>query len=281
MMERTRESRATRAIVVVILAYMALLPGPSWGQDAMEYYNLGLESSLANKRIGYFSKALALNPKLAEAYEKRGIHYYYQGQLDMAIQDYTRAMELRPHRASNYQMRGLAYLKKAHGEGLMAEANRLALMYSSFGVEESRAALHKSIDDFSRAVELSPQLTSSYSYRAVAYLVLGRIDEALRDCSTAIDFGGDPKSTARAYATRARIYKQLGQNELSQSDYDKSVSLDPYSPDYPPLHVPLISHHYGDSAGLKTTSRTGLLIIFLLTFVAIFRLTLRAPKKGS
>lgn len=280
MMERTRKSPARRTIVVAILAYVGLLPGPSWGQDAMGYYNLGLQSSLANKRIEYFTKALALNPNLAGAYEKRGIHYYYQGRLDMAIQDYTRAMELQPHRASNYQMRGLAYLKKAHGEGLMAEANRLALRYSSFGVEESRAVLQKAIDDFSRAVELNPQLTSGYSYRAVAYLVLGRTGEAFRDCATAIELGGEQKSTARAYATRARIYSQLGQNELSQSDYSKAVELDPYSPDYPPLHVPLISHNYGDRAGLKSVGRTGLLIIFLLTIVVIFRLTLGAPKKG-
>ena len=43
----------------------------AWGQDAIYFYNRGLESSMANKRIEYFTKAIQLNPNLAEAYEKR------------------------------------------------------------------------------------------------------------------------------------------------------------------------------------------------------------------
>lgn len=281
MMNRTRKNPAVRGIIVLTLGCLCLIAAPSWAQDAMKYYKLGLKSSLANRRIEYFTKALELNPNLAEAYEKRAIHYYFQGRLDSAIQDYTRAIMLKPDRASAYRIRGLAYLKRAHGEGLKAEVNRLALKYSRFGVEESREELQKAIDDFSRAIELSPELASGYSYRAEAYFVGGRIDEALGDCITAIELGGDQKSTAKAYAIRARIYRQLGQNELSNSDYCRSIALDPYSPDYPPLHVPLISNYSGDTAGLKTVRRIGLLILFLLTFVVIFRLTLQAPKKGD
>ena len=276
-----RKKTAVKRIVSAILASLLLLAAPSWGQDAMEYYSLGLKSSLANKRIEYFTKALELNPNLAEAYEKRAVHYYFQGRLDAAIRDYTRAIKLKPHRSGPYRMRGLAHFKKAHGEGLKAEANRLALRYSAFGVEESKEELQKAIDDFSRAIELSPQLASGYSYRAEAYLVGGRLDEALGDCIRAIELGGDQHSTAKAYAVRARIYRQLGQNDLSESDYYKASRLDPYTPDYPPLHVPLITSYSGDADALRTLSRTGLLIIFLLTLVVIFRLFLPVPKKGD
>ena len=105
------------------------------------------------------------------------------------------------------------------------------------------------------------------------------IDEAIRDSTTAIQLRGDQKSVAYAYATRAEIYRRLGQNELYKADFHKSVKLDPYSPDYPPLHVPLMLRYSVNTAGLKTVSWLGLLGIIILTFVLIFKLTLRAPEK--
>jgi hypothetical protein len=48
--------------LVVILSCMLLISSPAWGQDAMYFYNLGLENSMANKKIHYFSKAGWLSP---------------------------------------------------------------------------------------------------------------------------------------------------------------------------------------------------------------------------
>jgi hypothetical protein len=42
---------------------MLSISAPAWGQDAMYFYNLGLENSMANKKIHYFSKALKLKTK--------------------------------------------------------------------------------------------------------------------------------------------------------------------------------------------------------------------------
>ena len=57
--------------------------------NATEYFNLGLESSMVYKKIDYFSKALELNPRFAPAYEKRGLHYYFQEKYDKVIEDFT------------------------------------------------------------------------------------------------------------------------------------------------------------------------------------------------
>ena len=268
-----------KTIVVAILASLFLTATATGAQDAVELYNRGLRSSLAYKRIEYFTKALQLNPNLTDAYEKRATHYYFQEKLDQAIQDYTRLIELKPDSANAYLLRGLAYLKKGHGEGLIAEINRLALRYTGLGEPEDSKALERAIDDFSYAIELNPQLAAAYSYRAEAYRLIGMIEEAIRDSTTAIQLRGDQKSTAYAYATRAEIYRRLGQSELYKADFRKSVELDPYSPDYPPLHVPLMLLYSDNTDGLKTVSWLGLLGIIILTFVLIFKLTLRAPEK--
>ena len=268
-----------RRIVVAALAYLCLTAAAAWGQDAVELYECGLRSSLAYKKIAYFTKAIQLNPNLADAYEKRATHYYFQEKLDRAIQDYTKVIELKPDSVNAYLLRGRTYLKKGHGEGLVAEVNRLALRYAGLGEPEDSKALERAIDDFSCAIELDPRVAAAYSYRAEACRLTGMIDEAIRDSTTAIQLRGDQKSTAYAYATRAEIYRQLGQNELYKADLRKSVELDPYSPDYPPLHVPLMLRYSVNTTPLKTVSWLGLFGIIILTFVLIFRVTFRGPEK--
>ena len=268
-----------KRVAAATLAYLCLTGTAAWSQDAVELYNRALRSSLAYKRIAYFTKAIQLNPNLADAYEKRATHYYYQGKLDKAIQDFTRVIGLKPDSVNAYLLRGLACLKKGHGEGFMAEINRLALRYTGLGKPEDSEALMCAIDDFSYVIELNLQLTAAYSYRAEAYRLIGMMGEAIRDSTMAIQLRGDQKSTAYAYATRAEIYRRLGQNELYKADFRKSVELDPYSPDYPPLHVPLMLRYSVNTAGLKTVSWLGLFGIIILAFVLIFKLTLQAPEK--
>jgi len=268
-----------KKIIVATLAYLCLALTAAWGQSAIEFYNHGLESSLADKKIEYFTKAILLNPNLAEAYEKRAIHYYFQWKLDKAIQDYNRIIELKPKGVNAYLMRGLAYLKKKKGEGIKAEIKHLAFNLSKHEVPVFSETLERAIDDFSRAIELDPQLASAYSYRAEAYRINGMIEEALRDSNIVIRLWPNSQSTARAYATRAKIYHKLGQNELSETNFRRSIEIDPYTPDYPPLHVPLIDPCISDTSTLKTISRLGLLIVIVIIFMVIFKLTLPAPKK--
>ena len=269
-----------RKLSVLTVIYLCLTATVAWSQDAMEYYNRGLESSLSSKRIKYFTKALQLNPNLVPAYEKRAIHYYFQGRFDNAIEDYTRVIELKDHPADAYQRRGMAYLKKAHGEGMVAEIKRLVHRHRRPGVPEKKEFLIRAIDDFSRAIELEPQKAPAYSYRAEAYRLIGKTNQAILDASRALQLTGDPKSTANAYHVLSLVYRELGENALYESAYAQYVQVDPYSPDYPPLNVPLILKSYiPNTKTLKVVQRLGLLGIIVIAFAVIFQLALRAPRK--
>ena len=119
-----------KKVIVTTLIYLCSSATAAWSHDAVAYYNRGLKSSLAGKKIEFFSKALQLNPNLVEAYEKRAVHYYFQQRFDNAIQDYTRVVELKPHKVDAHLNLGLAYLKKEKGEGIKAEINHLAFHLS-------------------------------------------------------------------------------------------------------------------------------------------------------
>ncbi len=235
-----------KKIVVTLLTFMVLTASAAWGQDAMHFYNLGRQSSMAYKQIRYFTKALQLNPNLVEAYEGRALNYYYQRKYDKAIKDYTKIIELKPHDPEAYRMLGLAQLKKENFDA--------------------------AIDNLNRAIELDPRLASAYGYRAEAYRHKGMAEEALRDSTKAIHLRADPRTLANAYATRSKAYRQLGQDELSDADFDKSFELDPRYALY---------RYFASTASLEDVRGMGLFGIITVIFVGIFQLRLRAPNKSD
>jgi tetratricopeptide (TPR) repeat protein len=234
-----------KRMLFALIAYMMVTTSAAWAQDAMYFYKRGVESSLANRKITYFTKAVELNSNLVEAYEKRAIHYYFQRRYDKAIKDYTKVIELKPDGAEVYRMRGSAYLKKG--------------------------VLEPAIADLSRAIELDPKVAIAYGERAEAYRLAGMAVEALRDSTIAIDLRGDDRTTAKAYATRAKAHLQLGHEEQSNSDFDKSVQLDPRY---------VLIRYLAGTTDLEGVRRMGLMGIIAISAVGIFQLSLRAPKKG-
>jgi len=85
---------------------------PTENLTAYEWFSRGYESytlKLYNKAIKYYTKAIEINPKLAEAFNNRGIAYSEKGLYTKAIEDYTKATQINPKDAEVYYNRGLAY----------------------------------------------------------------------------------------------------------------------------------------------------------------------------
>ena len=45
--------------------FLWLFAAPAYGDNAIEYFNLGVKSSVTRKKIEYFTKALEHNPEMA------------------------------------------------------------------------------------------------------------------------------------------------------------------------------------------------------------------------
>ena len=100
-----------RKMVICIFLLVWPVMGNAHAKDAMVYFNLGLESGMTYKKIEYLTKALELNPKLAAAYENRGMLYYFLEKYDMMIQDFQTYIGLVPATNEEYRMLGVGYLK--------------------------------------------------------------------------------------------------------------------------------------------------------------------------
>ena len=229
---------------------------PAWGQDATRFFNLGLESSMVNKKIHYFTKALELNPRLAIAYDKRGRLHYFQENYDKMMYDYYKFTALRPSDPEGFRMLGLAHIRMGN--------------------------LDVAIDKFSRAVELEPKFASAYGYRAEAYLLKGLPEKAIQDATTAIEIGTDQPTIGRAYTVRSKAYRQLGQEDLAAVDFDKAYDLDPENYGYKYFTITNHLASFTNDASYISPGdmrRLGLVGVIAVLAVLIFKLVLPTPRK--
>lgn len=129
-------------------------------------------------------------------YFNRGVDYQEQGQLDLAIEEYTEAIAVNPDFADAYFNRGVAYFEKGDFD--------------------------QAIADYSKAIESNPQFADAYANRGVAYAVTGQYDQALVDLDKAIELDTD---LARTHFVRGALYSDLGERDKSIADLEKALEL--------------------------------------------------------
>jgi len=242
-----------KKLTVYILVLFALI---SWQKhtpevyafegNAMEYFNLGLKSSMANEKINYFTTALDLNPRLADAYEKRGLYYYFQEKYDKVIEDFTNYIRLVPDKADAYRMLGMAYLK--------------------IGTYE------EAIANFGKAINLEPDMSEALSYRAETFRLSGQLSEALEDSEKAIALEGNLQILSDVYRTRGKVYQELGQDKSANANFKKAVEIDPRYVFY---------RYLSGYADLEDVSKAGLFGMIGVAFVFIFGFRLKPPRKDE
>ncbi len=242
-----------KKIYIIILLLLVTVAWPQYVQNlyaldrnAVEYFDLGLKTSMAYKKTNYFTKAIELNPRLAPAYEERGLNYYFQGKYHEVIEDFTNYIRLVPNKANAYKMLGIAYLKTNNYE--------------------------KAIANFDRALELEPKIKGVFGYRAEAFRMVGRLDEAIEDSSRAIAMEDNLRILSDAYRTRAKAYLELGQDVPANADLKRAAEIDPRYFFY---------RYVSGYADLEDMRKAGLIGMIGISFVFIFGLKLKPPKKDE
>ncbi len=240
------------ASIIVLMCFIAL---PAWGYDAAHFYNLGLDSTMANTKINYFTRAIELNPALSAAYEERGMLYYFQKHYTEVILDFLRVTKLNPDNAMGYTMLGVAYFKK----------NDFASAASNL----------------TRAIELKPELAEPYGYRAETYRLMAMLNLAVQDATRAIEIGGNKRTIGKAYSTRAKAYTELGENEQAEADLKKAVNLDPVYDIYKSFTTTeFLADSAGRSGSVKGIGWMGAAGMIAIFFVMIFKLDVAAAQEG-
>ncbi|MFC1829655.1 tetratricopeptide repeat protein [Thermodesulfobacteriota bacterium] len=233
---------------IVFLSIILLLSAfPARAENAMDYFDLELKSTMTRTKINYFSRALELDPFLVEAYEKRGVLYFFQRKYDHVIQDFQAYIELAPPKAEAYRMLGMGYLK----------------------IDNTPSA----IDNFTRAIEIDKGKSGAYSGRAKAHYLSDNYEKAILDSTRAIELGGDPRRIADTYRTRAKAYRKIGKTRLAAVDARSSWKVDPRYAYY--------MQSFYTYANPEDMRKAGLIAIIGIAFVAVFNLRLKPPEKDD
>jgi tetratricopeptide (TPR) repeat protein len=134
---------------------------------------------------------LKLFPDDSWSYCTRGNAHLYNGESNLALNDFNKAIELDENESFFYHCRG-----------------DLVLQYGS---------ARKALIDLDIAVKLDSDNKMFLAGRADAFLKLGWLEKALADCNRILE--KDSKYRLALYV-RERVYKEMGEDELAQADSD-------------------------------------------------------------
>lgn len=167
--------------------------------DATTFYNRAVgrtETGDFNGALADYTRAIELDPELAEAYLNRGYAHDLLGNIPEAMDDYSQAIALAPDL-------GMAYFNRSSA--------RLA-------IGDFRGA----IADSTRAIELDANAALAYVNRGAAELRLGEYDEAVRDSDLALQI--DP-NLPLAYLNRGSARISVSDRENGIRDIEKAGEL--------------------------------------------------------
>ena len=184
--------------------------------------------------IRYYSNVIELNPTDSYltfmAYSNRGLAYFFQRNLELAIEDFTRVIELEPNSPLAYNNRGGAYYEQDNLELAIEDFTRAIELnpdndqayYNRGVVHHKQGNLDQAIEDYTRAIELNPDNDQAYNNRGDVHQKQGNLDQAIEDHTRAIELNPD---NDQAYENRGEAHQLQGNNDLAEADLRTAEAL--------------------------------------------------------
>jgi tetratricopeptide (TPR) repeat protein len=223
------------AMGVTIEQPLASLPA-NQGLNATDYFLAGNEK---NERgdfqgaINDYTRAISISPRLAEAFNNRGLLKAYSGDIAGALADYNQSLKIKPQQPEPYNNRGRIKEKLNDLTGAMNDYNRAIAINPKYAIAyDNRAALKEvlndltgAMNDYQLAIALDPS-TNAYNNRG--HLKAHRLNDpsgALADFNQAI--ANNPKY-AGAFNNRGWLKaNKLQDISGALADFNQAIALNP------------------------------------------------------
>lgn len=230
-----------------IIAAEKKLTEAQWYEQGNQFLN----SKAYDKAVVAYTETVNLNPKNADAYNRRGLIYKMKNQYELAIADFTKAIELVPVNSIVYYNRGDSYFLNKQYELAIADFSKSIELNPKFSLAHIRRgvsyydiitqAYFKSIKnnvsltdimteeerfsyydliiaDLSKAIELKPDFIYPYTVRGNAYSDKGQYDLALSDFNKVIELD---KTYAQVYYFKGLMFNGLKKKQEALDNYKK------------------------------------------------------------
>ncbi len=201
-------------VVVVVFSYLTIQQLPIWRNAEtlwrysseitpglpMPYANLGVALEGKGDHDGalqMYAKAIALQPRYADALYNAGVTYEAKQMVDSAISMYTRALAADPTYTDAYVNLGNIMVRAGRfddGIGLYERALQLdpsdADSYYNMGIAVyDKGDKRKALGCFQTAIKFSPNYANAYNNMGIVFVDLGKQDAALASFMRAAKLG--------------------------------------------------------------------------------------------
>lgn len=180
--------------------------------------------------IADFTRAIVLNPHDQIAYSNRATEYIKSARFAVAIVDLTEVIGAEPANGMAFYNRATAYERTGARDKALEDYRSAARLLPSFAA--ATAALGRllkgtdpdaALSDLSAAIQLDPKSPALRS-RAILYLSLGRLEQALMDFNQVLAKDG---ADGIAFLDRGVTNEKIGNIDSAVSDYSHSIALAP------------------------------------------------------
>jgi tetratricopeptide (TPR) repeat protein len=169
---------------------------------------------------------------LALAYQNRGIAHADARDFDRAIADHTRAIQLQPDLADAFLNRGVCHAEKRDyaraiadfGEVLRLKPGNAAALNARCFTRAIADQLDEALPDCDRALAQSPNDPDFRDSRGLTHLKMGTLDAAIADYDAALK--RDPKLATALYG-RGIAHRRKGDEARAAADIEAATKLKP------------------------------------------------------
>jgi tetratricopeptide (TPR) repeat protein len=204
-------------------------------------------------------------PQFAVALRERAETQYLLGKVDATHADLASLIEMRPTDIATLMRRAQIHTDRGRFSEAIADRRRVIDLdpRNAFNMVLLGNLLQTigdtagSIDAFSSAVAIRPDLSIAFSSRALVHISAGNSTEALADADRALALGS---RNADAMIARARAHLDLGNTAAAQADLDRAIELSPkHFRGY--FHRSVMHDRLGDTTVRITDARKALELI--------------------
>lgn len=158
----------------------------------------------SQQAIANYEQAIACEPDFAEAYNSLGIAYAKQGKLDEALVQFSEA------------------INRPLIDESMEREKRAVMHFNLARTYDAQEELEKAAEEYTKSIELAPHLAEAYQNLGLAYVNLGRPDEAIRTWKDCVATNPD---YAEPYFCLGYAYEVKKEEEKAKSYYQRFLEL--------------------------------------------------------
>ena len=192
--------------------------------------------------VGYFKRALTLNPELANKFITQGQRAFDEQNYQKAIESLNTHLLLFSEDISAAYLLGQSY--EANGDidnaltlyqrTLALDSQRTDVLFKMAYIYRNREAHQQAIDTLQQIIEIAPDTTEAHSLMALSYLTLEQPDPALLAFLATVRLNPEDVS---AHYHAAILFERKGEIDNAIVHYEKTIGLDTASIESPFFEV--------------------------------------------